>query len=50
MLRGTPVVVVSAVGTESRTALTGVAAILDKPVDRDALFAVLRPLLATVRR
>jgi PAS domain S-box-containing protein len=46
VLRGTPVVVVSAVGTESRAALSGVAAILDKPVDRDALFEVLRPLLA----
>jgi CheY-like chemotaxis protein len=47
-LRRTPVVIVSAVGTESRNALTGAAAILDKPVDRDALLEVLRTLLATV--
>jgi PAS domain S-box-containing protein len=49
-LRGTPVVIVSAVGTESRNALAGAAAILDKPVDRDALHAVLRKLLTTVPR
>jgi CheY-like chemotaxis protein/anti-sigma regulatory factor (Ser/Thr protein kinase) len=49
-LRGTPVVVVSAVGTESRNALTGAAAILDKPVDRAALMAVLRTLLTPVPR
>ena len=47
-LRDTPVVVVSAVGTESRSALAGAAAILDKPVDRDALFEVVRTLLVTV--
>jgi PAS domain S-box-containing protein len=49
-LRGTPVVIVSAVGTESRHALAGAAAILDKPVDRAALMAVLRNLLAPVSR
>jgi PAS domain S-box-containing protein len=49
-LRHTPVVIVSAVGTDSRSALTGAAAILDKPVDRDALFAVLRTLLVAVPR
>jgi PAS domain S-box-containing protein len=49
-LRATPVVVISAVGTESRSALTGAAAILDKPVDRTVLFEVLRTLLATVPR
>jgi PAS domain S-box-containing protein len=49
-LRDTPVVIVSAVGTESRSALIGVAAILDKPVDRDALFAVLRTLLVPESR
>jgi PAS domain S-box-containing protein len=47
-LRATPVVIVSAVGTESRSALSGAAAILDKPVDRGALLSVLRPLLETV--
>ncbi len=49
-LRDTPVVVVSAVGTESRSALSGAAAILDKPVERDALFEVLRALLVTELR
>ncbi len=44
-LRDTPVIVVSAVGTESRTALAGAAAILDKPVDRELLIAVLRNVL-----
>jgi hypothetical protein len=44
------VVIVSAVATESRSALSGAAAILDKPVDRAALFAVLRPLLPMVPR
>jgi CheY-like chemotaxis protein len=44
-LRDTPVVVVSAMGSESRSALTGAAAILDKPVDRATLFAVLDTLL-----
>jgi PAS domain S-box-containing protein len=50
MLHATPVVIVSAVATESRSALSGAAAILDKPVDRAALFAVLRPLLPMVPR
>jgi PAS domain S-box-containing protein len=44
-LRGTPVVVVSVVGTESRSALPGATAILDKPVDREQLHDVLRRLL-----
>jgi hypothetical protein len=39
---------VSAVGTESRTALAGAAAILDKPVDRAGLLAVLDTLFAPV--
>jgi CheY-like chemotaxis protein len=41
-LRDTPVVIVSSVGTESRNALAGAAAILDKPVERGQLFDVLR--------
>ncbi|NUS48111.1 MAG: PAS domain S-box protein [Gemmatimonadaceae bacterium] len=49
-LRGTPVVVVSAVGTESRSALAGAAAILDKPIDRAALMEVLQTHLASVSR
>jgi PAS domain S-box-containing protein len=49
-LRGTPVVIVSAVGSESRNVLGGAAAILDKPVDRAALFAVLQTLHLTVPR
>jgi two-component system alkaline phosphatase synthesis response regulator PhoP len=47
-LHATPVVVVSAVGTESRSALGGASAILDKPVDRAALLAVLRSILEPV--
>jgi CheY-like chemotaxis protein len=50
MLRDTPVVIVSAVGTESRSALRGAAAILDKPVDRAQLLDVLRRCLPTVAR
>jgi PAS domain S-box-containing protein len=48
MLRDTPVVVISSVGTESRNVLTGAAAILDKPVDRGQLFEVLRRWLPVV--
>jgi CheY-like chemotaxis protein len=47
-LRNTPVVIISAVGSESRNALGGAAAILDKPVDRGALLEVLGTLLPTV--
>jgi PAS domain S-box-containing protein len=47
-LRDTPVVIVSSVGTESRSALAGAAAILDKPVDRGKLFDVLRRFLPVV--
>ena len=50
VLGRTPVVVVSAVGSESRSALSGAAAILDKPVERSALFEVLRTLLVTEPR
>ncbi len=42
-LRTTPVIIASVVGTESRSALGGAAAILDKPLDR-------AEVLATVRR
>jgi CheY-like chemotaxis protein len=49
-LRDTPVVVVSAVGTESRAALNGAAAVLDKPIDRGALLEVLRRHLPAVSR
>jgi CheY-like chemotaxis protein len=49
-LRTTPVVVASVVGTESRNALVGAAAILDKPLDRVAVFDVLRQLLAAAPR
>jgi CheY-like chemotaxis protein len=47
-LRGTPVVIVSSIGTESRNALSGAAAILDKPVDRGQLFELLRRWLPAV--
>jgi CheY-like chemotaxis protein len=49
-LHGTPVVIVSSIGTESRNALGGAAAILDKPVDRAQLFDVLRRWLPAVGR
>jgi two-component system sensor histidine kinase/response regulator len=44
-LRGTPVVIASVVATESRSALGGAAAILDKPLERTAVFDVLRRFL-----
>ena len=44
-LRDTPVVIVSVVASESRNALVGVAAVLDKPLDRDAVHAVLARFL-----
>jgi CheY-like chemotaxis protein len=47
-LRDTPVIVVSAVASESRSALNGAAAVIDKPIDRDRLFEVLRRCLPTV--
>ena len=46
-LRDTPVVVASVVGTESRTALVGAAAILDKPLERAVVFDVVRRFLPT---
>jgi CheY-like chemotaxis protein len=44
-LRDTPVVIASVVGTESRSALAGAAAILDKPLDRALVFDVVRRFL-----
>jgi CheY-like chemotaxis protein len=41
-LKDTPVVIVSVVGSESRSALTGAAAILDKPLDRERVLDVLQ--------
>ena len=41
-LKGTPVVIVSAVGSESRTALPGAAAILDKPIHEHQVTELLR--------
>jgi hypothetical protein len=49
-LRSTPVVIVSSIGTESRAALAGAAAILDKPVERSQLFDLLRRWLPAVAR
>jgi CheY-like chemotaxis protein len=48
VLRDTPVVVVSVAGTESRGALKGATAILDKPVSREQLFPVVRRWLPSV--
>lgn len=49
-LKSTPVVIVSAVGSESRTALGGAAAILDKPVNRAQVVDLLRLWLPAVVR
>ena len=49
-LRDTPVVVASVVGTESRSALAGAAAILDKPLDRQLVFDVVRRFLVRPAR
>ena len=49
-LREVPVVIVSAVASESRSALVGVAAVLDKPIDRDAVHEVLARLLSRTAR
>jgi PAS domain S-box-containing protein len=44
-LRDTPVVIASAVATESRSALAGAAALLNKPLERAVVFDVLRRFL-----
>ena len=44
-LRGTPVVIASLVGSESRNALAGAAAILDKPVTREQVEALVEKWL-----
>jgi PAS domain S-box-containing protein len=49
-LRDTPVVIASVVATESRNALAGAAAILDKPLERAVVFDVLRRLLPAAAR
>jgi adenylate cyclase len=49
-LRDTPVVVASVVGTESRSALAGAAAILDKPLARGLVFDVIGRLLPVTLR
>ncbi len=41
-LKGTPVVIASVVGTESRSALAGAAVILDKPLDREKVLDAIR--------
>ena len=50
LLRDTPVVVASVVGSDSRSALAGAAAILDKPLDRTLLFETLARLLPAAAR
>jgi PAS domain S-box-containing protein len=49
-LRDTPVVVASVVGTESRSALVGASAILDKPLARADVFDAVRRLLPAAAR
>jgi PAS domain S-box-containing protein len=41
-LKRTPVVIASVVGSESRSVLTGAAAVLDKPLSRDQVIDVIR--------
>ena len=49
-LRNTPVVIVSAAGSESKAALGGSVAILDKPVGREQVFGLLRLWLPKAAR
>ena len=42
VLRRTPVVIASVVGSESRNVLPGAAAVLDKPISREQVFDVIR--------
>jgi PAS domain S-box-containing protein len=49
-LRETPVVIASVVASESRSALNGAAALLDKPLERAAVFDVLRRFLPAPAR
>jgi PAS domain S-box-containing protein len=49
-LRATPVIIASLVGTDSRSALAGAAAILDKPLDRALVLDAVRRFLPTAAR
>ena len=42
MLRATPVIIASVVGSESRNVLQGAADILDKPISREQVMSVVR--------
>ena len=50
LLKDTPVIIASVVGTESRSVLAGAAAILDKPISRDQVLDILRRWLPTTIR
>ena len=47
-LRGVPIVVVSGSATESRATLSGATAVLDKPIEREQLHAVLQRALSSI--
>jgi PAS domain S-box-containing protein len=49
-LRAIPVVICSIVGRESRASLAGAIAVMDKPIEREELYAVLREYLADPSR
>jgi len=49
-LRTIPVVICSIVGRESRASLAGAIAVMDKPIEREDLYAVLREHLADPNR
>jgi PAS domain S-box-containing protein len=49
-LKDTPVVIASVVGSESRSALAGAAAILDKPLDRERVLDVIHRCLPVAPR
>ena len=49
-LRSIPVVICSVVGDESRAALAGAIAVMDKPIAREELYAVLREHLSDPSR
>jgi two-component system cell cycle response regulator DivK len=49
-LKDTPVVIASAVGTESRSALAGAAAILDKPLDREQVLNIIHRCIPAAAR
>jgi PAS domain S-box-containing protein len=50
LLKGTPVIIASVVGTESRSVLSGATAILDKPISREQVLDIVRRWLPAAIR